>query len=62
MKKMLRMIVWIVLIGVNAIYGDQRSQQLNPTVFNIGGVLSSNESEYYFKETIAVRTTTSYSE
>ncbi|RZC38050.1 ANF receptor and/or Peripla BP 6 domain containing protein, partial [Asbolus verrucosus] len=25
----------------------------NPTVFNIGGVLSSNDSEYYFKETIA---------
>uniref|UniRef100_A0A6P7FJT0 Glutamate [NMDA] receptor subunit 1-like n=1 Tax=Diabrotica virgifera virgifera TaxID=50390 RepID=A0A6P7FJT0_DIAVI len=25
----------------------------NPTVFNIGGVLSSNESEKYFQETIA---------
>ncbi|KAJ8975948.1 hypothetical protein NQ317_010883 [Molorchus minor] len=24
----------------------------NPTVFNIGGVLSGNDSEIYFKETI----------
>lgn len=26
----------------------------NPTVFNIGGVLSNNESERYFNETISV--------
>lgn len=26
----------------------------NPTVFNIGGVLSNNESEKYFNETISV--------
>lgn len=41
------------LIGLCVIKADQRSQ-LNPTVFNIGGVLSNNNSEYYFKETIAV--------
>jgi hypothetical protein len=36
--------------------GDMWSSP-NPTVFNIGGVLSSNDSEYYFKETIAVSLT-----
>lgn len=38
--------LWLIQFSVSA----------NPTVFNIGGVLSSNDSEYNFKETIAVKT------
>lgn len=48
-----RINILALLIGLCVIKADQRSQ-LNPTVFNIGGVLSNNNSEYYFKETIAV--------
>uniref|UniRef100_A0A1B1FKH6 Glutamate [NMDA] receptor subunit 1 n=1 Tax=Phyllotreta striolata TaxID=444603 RepID=A0A1B1FKH6_PHYSR len=53
---MLKFIVFIytccdVLSSISANQKDWNSQ--NPTVFNIGGVLSSNESEKYFQETIA---------
>lgn len=35
-------------------YGGDHWHEPNPVVFNIGGVLSGNESKHYFKETIAV--------
>lgn len=50
---MYKLLYLIVLIR-NVLGGD-RGDWSNPTVFNIGGVLSSNQSEKYFKETIDVR-------
>lgn len=53
-------IIYIFLLSaliVGFISGSSRDwNSPNPTVFNIGGVLSSNDSEKYFKETIDVST------
>lgn len=48
--------LWIlILFTLNASVQLQKANSgENPTVFNIGGVLSNNESEKYFSETIAV--------
>lgn len=50
---MVKMLIFLIVINIVKIKGDLWST-INPTVFKIGGVLSSNDSEYYFKETIAV--------
>ncbi|XP_057662984.1 glutamate [NMDA] receptor subunit 1 [Diorhabda carinulata] len=42
----------ILCSSIKLLSANQRDWP-NPTVFNIGGVLSSNDSEKYFKETIA---------
>lgn len=33
---------------------DRRGRYTNPTYYNVGGVLSSNESVAFFKDTISV--------
>lgn len=55
---MLKLIIYISICFGSVLIStaNQRdwNNSPNPTVFNIGGVLSSNESEKYFQETIAV--------
>lgn len=58
-RKMLRIIfrIYILLCIVQIVISmnqKERDWGPNPTVFNIGGVLSNSESERYFNETISV--------
>lgn len=50
MESKVKLALILLCIEIEVFYADAA----NPTYFNIGGVLSSNSSQFYFKEIIAV--------
>lgn len=55
LRVIFRVSVFICIIQiVISMNQKERDWGPNPTVFNIGGVLSNSESERYFNETISV--------
>lgn len=54
---MIQKVVLIVISSVALVQAadpDRRGRYTNPTYYNVGGVLSSNESVAFFKDTISV--------
>jgi hypothetical protein len=56
MAASLYLLLLSILIQTSHMTADVRKKN-NPTSFNIGGVLSNNESMMFFKQTISVSTT-----